>query len=381
MGLVGLVAGDEPSTVRLSADRVASVERGLGPLTVLAQGELAPAVVGARFGAKLLAQASCRAPAPDQWFTGVGAGARHSSVLELVNPDAGPAVADVTMYGGAGQIDVPRLRGVSVPGRSSVRLELATIVPRRGELALHVLTSRGRLAASVLDSYDVLGAGPNSQEWLPPQTEPTTENLLLGLAPGPGQRMLMLTNGGDDEARATIRIVSEESVFAPEGGQEIIVPPTGVKRLKLSGPVLEAVLDGALGLAISSTSPLTATLRTVAGGDLSHTVGGAPLVEGAAAVVPEGTKRLVLAGADTVGVATVVARGVSGQRLARTRVELQPGRGTALDLPRGAVLVSVTVRGAVATASVVVTGRGAVVVPLVEQVRNGLVPAVRAGLP
>ena len=41
-------------------------------------------------------------PAAVRWFTGVGAGASHRSVLELTNPDAGTAVADVTVLGRAG---------------------------------------------------------------------------------------------------------------------------------------------------------------------------------------------------------------------------------------------------------------------------------------
>ena len=57
-------------------------------------------------------------------------------------------------------LDVPRLRGVAVPGRSSVRLDLGSIVPRRGDLALHVVTQRGRLATSVVASYDDLAARP-----------------------------------------------------------------------------------------------------------------------------------------------------------------------------------------------------------------------------
>ena len=71
------------------------------------------------------AVAPCRQPASDQWFTGVGAGAGHSSVLELVNPDAGPAVVDGTLIGEDGVVDAPELRGVAVPAGGAVRIDLA----------------------------------------------------------------------------------------------------------------------------------------------------------------------------------------------------------------------------------------------------------------
>ena len=46
------------------------------------------------------------------------------------------------------------------------------------------------------------------QDWLPPQAEPATTNLLLGLARGAGERTLVLANPGADEVRATITVVT-----------------------------------------------------------------------------------------------------------------------------------------------------------------------------
>lgn len=361
--------------------RASVVDGGAGPLVVAAEDALAPHLVGARSAERPLAHAACRPSAPEVWFTGVGAGARHSSVLELVNPDAGPALADVTTYGGGGVLDVPQLRGVAVPGRSSVRLDLAAVVPRRGELALRVVTARGRIAASVLDRYDALGAGPTTAEWLPGQGEPSTANTLLGLPAGSGQRMLVLTNPGEDEARASLRVIDEESVFTPQGTREIRVPPGSVKRVKLTGELLAVLREGALGLQVDATSPVTATVRSLTGGDLSHAVAGPTVTESATVLVPEGDKRLLLAGADAVGVVTVTAWSASGKRLTRQRTELQPGRGADVSLPEGAVIVTVEVERSSVVASVLVAGRGVAVAPMVEQVRNGLVADVAPGLP
>ena len=76
---------------------------------------------------------AARRPRRVAWFTGVGSGAGHTSVLELVNPDSGTAIADVTVYGRSGVVDADELRGVSVPGGTSVRLDLGVdrAAPRR----------------------------------------------------------------------------------------------------------------------------------------------------------------------------------------------------------------------------------------------------------
>jgi hypothetical protein len=379
-GTVGVTAGSGEAEARLSFGAVTPVDRGTGPLIVTGEGELAPGLVGARFGSRRLAATACPAPSPDQWFTGVGAGARRNSVVELVNPDAGPAVADVVVHGRSGPADVPRLRGVAVPGRSSVRLDLGSIVPRRGDLALHVVTQRGRLATSVVASYDDLRA-PASVDWLPGQTEPGTHNVLMGLAPGDGTRTLVVANDGADEVRATVRFVSEESVFAPQGVPELRVPPGGVQRVGITAALEAALRRGAIGVDLTSSGPVAASVLSYVDGDLSHAVSGSPVTTGTAVLVPEGRKQVVLGGVDAVGVVTVESRSARGRVLARTRAALRPGRGATVRVPDGAVQVSVLPERASVTGSVLVSGDGATVVPLRPLVRSGLVPDVRPGLP
>lgn len=382
-GEVTVGSGADTTPAPLASGKITDLDQGAGgPLTVLSEDSLAPGLVAARFGGRQLAATTCTAPAPDQWFTGVGAGARHTSVLELVNPDSGPAVADVTIYGQAGVIDVPRLRGVSVPGHGSIRLDLGQVVPRRDELAMHVVTSRGRLATSVLDRHRELGAGATTEDWLPAQTEPATENLLLGLAGGKGgTHTLVLANGGADEIRAEVRIISPDSVFAPKGLEEIRLAPESVTQVSLTSQVLAALADGAAGVEVQSTAPVTATLRSTSGGDLSHAVVGTPVHEGAMVLVPEGAKQVLLAGAERAGVVTVVAWSATGEELVSTRAEVAPGRGTVVRLPAKATLVSVVPERTDVVGAVQVSGNGTAVIPLTELVWSGLIPDVRPGLP
>jgi hypothetical protein len=392
-GQVDVGLGDERRTADIAAGEVTTVAGDPGPAAVTGEDESAPGLVAARFGADQPAAVSCPAPAPQAWFTGVGAGAGHTSVLELVNPDSGTAVADVTIYGRGGVVDAPRLRGVSVPGGTSVRLDLGAEIPRRDELAIEVVASRGRLGATVIDRVDEVGAPEPTEDWLPAQAEPATDNLLMGLAPGSGRRTLVIANGTDSEVRSEVRVVTADSVFAPKGLPEIRVAPQSVQRISLSSVLGSATADGATGLLVTSSGTVTTTLRSVVQGDLSHAVGDAPIDDTATVLLPPGgsgvVKTVELSGATRTGSVTVVARSASGAELDATRVDLVPGQGVTVRVPTDTVLVTVTpertsVSGAVLVAT---TGKakgrpkGAAVVPLTLPAMNGLVPGVRPGLP
>ena len=370
----------DPSPVSLVANALETLARS-EPVFVRGNGRIAAELIGARIDEQGMAATECVSPRPEYWFTGIGADADHATSLELSNPDEGPAVADITVWGRAGRLDVPTLRGVTVPGGESQVFDLAEELPRRSELAIHVVVSRGRMAAAALDEIPALGSRPAATAWLPPVAEPATEQLLLGLVGGEGTDQLVLSNPGTDEARVEIRVVTEDASFVPEGQEEIRVSPESVEMVTLTETLREQVREGALGLQVTSTVPVAAALRSVLDEELVH----APTVTGTespvTALVPAGDARLVLARAGGAGVAVVSAYG-EGELLAQERVELADGSGGTLDLPEGTDLVRVTPRRTDVAASVVVTSRqGATVVPLRELVRFALIPDVRPGLP
>ncbi len=371
------VGGAEPLAV--ASGSVAETDRD-DAVVLSGADTTAPGLVASRIVAPPLAAAGCAAPDADVWFTGVGAAARRASVLELVNPDAGAAVVDVSLHSGRGIVDAPELRGLTVPGGETLRVDLAERVPRRGELALHVVTARGRATAFVESRDDPLGRGGVSRDWVPAQTTPAEDLLLLGVPDGAGERTLTIANPGDDEVRAQVRFVTDDSVFAPDGLEEVRVPAQGVARVALAG-----LLTGAgdvLGLGVEASGPVTATLRSVADGDLALTVPGSPLEDPTALVVPAGEKRLLLAGADSTGAVSYVARSADGEKLAGDRVEIAPDRGLSIKLPRGAVLVELTQHGTTVVGAVLAAAAGSsTVLPLSTPQRELLVPDVRPGLP
>ena len=386
--VAGLGADVRPVEVRPSAVSPVRPSPGAAsaapsdPVVVTGADALAPALVAGRSGTSPLSATDCRPPSAEQWFTGLGSGATHSSVIELVNPNAGRAVADVRLWSQAGPLDVPELLGVSVPGGEGMRIDLGDVVPRRGELMARVTTSRGRLAVDVADSVDQLGTGLVATDWLSPQPEPTTTGVLLGLARGAGERVLVLGNPGEDEVRVTIRVVTPGSVFAPAGLEPVTVGPGTTEPVTLTELLAEATRTGATGLSLESTGPVTANLRQLVGDDLSEVAPAAALGSATAALVPEGKARLLLADPAGVGLATVVALDASGAELSTEAVELAPDTGASLALPEGTALVRVTPeRTSVRAALLVTSQRGVAVVPLRELLVDGLVPDVRPALP
>ena len=387
-GTVTVGLGDDPREVPVAAGKV-STHDDPDAVAVTGADDTAPGLVASRSGGAQAAVVACRPPAAAQWFTGVGAGPSHDSVLELTNPDAGTAVADVTLYGRDGVVDAPRLRGVSVPGGKSVQLDLGSIVPRPDELALEVVTARGRLGASVLDKVDRVGSAPLTQDWLPAQLEPATHNLLLGIAPGGGRRTLAVANPGPDEVRVQVKVVDTESVFAPEGLDEVRVPPQGVVSVPVTAVVDDAVGKGALGIDVTATGPVTATLRSVVDGDVSHAVAGTAYSTATTGLLPEvpakgprKADRKVVLTASTSGTVTVLATDADGKQLRSTEVEVEPGRGIEVSVPPGARRVTVTPSRTTVIAAVLTSSSdGASVLPLTAPLTSGLVPDVRPGLP
>ncbi|MCW2814623.1 MAG: hypothetical protein JWN84_2078 [Nocardioides sp.] len=382
-GEVEVRSGQDVRSARVGPGTTAEVPLDERAAIVTGEGDLAPGLVAGRFSSPL-ASFDCRAPVFDQWFTGVGAGAKHRSVLQLVNPDEGRAVVDVTVLGADGVVPAPMLRGITVDGGTSRPFPLAEILPRRDELALHVTVVRGRIAASVRDTVRGLGRGRTGDDGLASQAAPAASNVLLGVPSGTGPRTLVLANTSTSQGRATISLITGDAVFVPSGLEEVELPPQSVVVVPLA-TVLRAAgrgEDRAVGLQVDSTVATTASLSAFVKGDLATVVPVAALAGPGTAVLPPGEKTLVLGRAEGPAVVTVQVRDADGTVLSDERVEVRAGRADSVPLPDGARLVTVTpARTAIDAVVLVVSDGGATVVRLREPVSTGLVPDVDVGLP
>lgn len=383
-GSVGVGLGRASDPVAVSRGRTTSVPQP-GPLVVDGRATLAPGLVAGVSAAASGAGVACAPPRSDYWFTGVGAASIHASSLELVNPDAGPAVAQVEVLGTRGPVAATKVSSVTVPGGSATTVDLPTEIPTRVELAIHVTVVRGRLGASLLDRIRDLSA---TSDWLASEPAPATASTLLGLAPDvrgeTTDRRLVLANPGADQATVTLEIVGAESTYAPLGLAPVQVPSGSVVVVDLGAVLGRALAREESGLSVVSDQPVTATLRTVAGGDLSHAVA-APTVTDAALLLPspapgsDARATLVLAAPGDAGAAEVTAYDAQGRLLRRLRVGVHQDTAVPVALPAGTSLLTVTATGAAVAGAVrVASGAKVVVLPLQQLVTTGLVPAVAA---
>ena len=196
-------------------------------------------------------------------------------------------------------------------------------MPRRDELALQVVAARGRVGAVVLDRLDGVGSAELTQDWLPAQAEPATSNLLLGLAPAPGRRTLVIANGGDDEVRAERQGRQRTGRCSrPRGCPRSGSPRTASQRVALSSVLGEAIADGAIGLLVDVDRPGHRDAALLRRATTSRTPYPRPVEESATALLPRGPsaarvrKTVELAGADPAGVVTVVVPVGVGEELA-----------------------------------------------------------------
>jgi hypothetical protein len=373
-GELALRVGREDATVALESGVAARSERA--PVVVHGTGDLAPGLVVTRAGSGSAVR--CDQPAPERWFTGVGASAEHTSTLTLVNPDKGPAVADVTVWDGSGVVDVPALRGVRVPGGGSASFDLSEVTPSRDALALRVAVSRGRLAASVVDLVDPLGRAKPVREWLPAQAAPAATSYVVGVGAAPADRTLTLANPGDSEVRVALELVSGDSEFAPSGVEEITLTPASVSEVDLSGVLRGKRAAGVQGLRLEATGPVTASLRSRTSNDLAFAVAGATVDSETGVALPAGAKRLLLAGATAPGVVTVQAWDEDGEVAVRERrVEVDPATAARVNLPDDAVLALVRLDRTGAVVSVEASDDGLSYLPLEQLQTTSQVADVR----
>lgn len=348
------------------------------PVVVTGGGDQAAGLVAALSSTSPLTAYDCAPPATDQWFTGIGAGPTHASVLELVNPGAGPAVVDVEVLTDTGPLPVQDLLGITVEGHGSRQFDLGQVVPRTGVMALHATVARGQVGIAVRDRGERLTGGVTTEDWLPAQQAPSPTNLMLGVQPGSGRHTLAIANGGDDQVSASLKLVTAASEFAPDGLEPVDVPPHTVVSVVLD--VLLGAQQDVVGLEVDSTGPVTTALRSIVGGDLSILVPGDTLTAGTTLIVPPGTKRLILAGADAVGVATLTARDAAGAPLGEQRISLAPDLAGVYDVPDQAVRIDLSPARTALQGAVLITGAGSAVVRLRALPSSALVPAVTAGV-
>ncbi|UUW89548.1 DUF5719 family protein [Pimelobacter simplex] len=332
----------EAAPVTVTADATATVPGSTGATVLTGKGEAAPGIVAGR--GEGLAVPECRAPSYDEWLVGLGASARYATTVELVNPDDGEAVVDIALSDASGPVEEPALRGIQVPAHGVKRIDLSATAPRRTLTAAHVTVIRGRVTTTARTTRDPLGRGRVSTEFQPTQAEPDTSNLILGLPAKPTGATLFIANPGQDEVRATVRLVTTDATFTPTDAEPISVAPGAMATADLSKLLAGKSGEGVVGVLVESPDPVATSVRLLQSSDLVLLAPAIDVREPTAAVLPAGAKTLLLGGAQRPGVVHVTSYDAAGAQLRDDQVEVAPDRAASLALPPGAVRVAVEAR-------------------------------------
>lgn len=164
-GASGSSATKAGKPVTVEQGSTVEVPSSTGPTVLDGRGAAAPGIAAGRDGE--LAVPECRGPSYDEWLVGVGASARYATTIELVNPDDGDAVVDLALHDATGPVEEPALRGIEVPPHGVKRIDLATAAPRAEATAAHLTVVRGRVTATARNTWDPLGRGVVSTDFLP----------------------------------------------------------------------------------------------------------------------------------------------------------------------------------------------------------------------
>ncbi|QIX25944.1 hypothetical protein ncot_04515 [Nocardioides sp. JQ2195] len=370
---------DNSKQLDVSAGGAAPVSASSKAVVVTGTRGLAPGLFGARFGsADRPAAGECVAPTGERWFVGVGGGGLHESQLVLANPDTGPAVADVSLWSSTGELIDVDSRGLTIPGQRSSVLDLAALAPNRDELSIRVTVSRGRVAASMSDTYTPRG-GEQVSDWLPSTTAPATQLLLPGLPRRMTEPTLVLANPGEDAGQVGIKVVGRDSTFAPSGVDEIKVPAGQSVTTELPASLVRLLAQEDTALQLTSSVPVVGSLRAVVAGDLVHIPAVEPSSGDAAAAAPGGPGSvLVLTAGSAAGPVKVDFPGTDAEPVA---VRLRPGVTTTVPVPEKATAAVVHGSTDYVGSLRTITANGASLLPLRPLQLETLIPAVRPDWP
>jgi hypothetical protein len=301
---------------------------------------------------------SCPATLDESWFVGLGSGVKHESRIVITNVSDVVAVADVTMWGTDGPIEVVGGDGLVLKPRQTRTIAVSDLAAGEAELAVRVERRRGAFAVSAIDDSTRTYSG---SEIDPPTASPHRSLLLSGLPARAKFRSLLITNPTSTTSRVSVKVIGPKGSFAPQGLEAVRVPAGRVTAIEMPTTI------GTEGMAVRLTSeqPILATARVAEDkSDYAYAVGARPL--DGPAVVPValaggvGRPRLTLTAPK--GDASVTVRGFDARMrpIKTARFELSAGTTSTVDVgkaidadrlayvvvkPHGRVVGAATFRG------------------------------------
>ncbi len=296
-----------------------------------------------------LASTQCQPPGNDAWLLGANTAVGRTAVLNVSNASETPATVNLELYGYAGQIQAPGARGLLVAPGTTRSVNLAGLAPGESQLAVHVRSTGGPVAATIQQSV-LRGIAPGGVEYLSPGAGPSNLQVMSGVdIQDPAGVKALAAKSGFADAVPALQIavpgstdaVVQVSLYGANGERKI--PNGGVLTVK-GGTVatlnLDGVPAGSYTVRASSDVSFLASSRVTRGAkaedatDFAWSPSSARLGSQHLVAIPrEGQRSLsfgVPEGRGTVSYAPVTADGKVGKAV---DVDLSGGTTSMIELP------------------------------------------------
>ncbi len=211
-----------------------------------------------------LARARCAEPGAAAWFP-VGDGiVGHRTELILANPAASPAMVDVAVFDGQGEVPAPATTDLGIAPSAARVVAIDPLVAGSEVAGVQVSVEQGQVVAGVL-VREVDGLDPAGLSWLDPSIAAAAEATLLSLPAGTTGRVRLM-NPSTQDAVAALTLLGPDGPLAEDPGatDELVVPvPAGavVERVLLDGAALKAPT----AVRVAADVPLVVSARADSG--------------------------------------------------------------------------------------------------------------------
>ncbi|MEV6817397.1 DUF5719 family protein [Nocardiopsis dassonvillei] len=188
------------------------------PTAVRAQGSLASGLDAAQttLSDGSATEVRCLEPSVGTWFAlpggdGIEGMRLDALTVHLANPEDSRATVSVDVYTEGGPSSSEESRGIALPAGTATELDLTDLVGGTSAVGVHVRTSTGRVAASLLAEHS-----SGTADWVPPTAAPAREHVVPGVPGGDGRRRLHVAAPGDEPVQVRVHTVTP----APRDGTE-----------------------------------------------------------------------------------------------------------------------------------------------------------------
>ncbi|WP_019608113.1 DUF5719 family protein [Nocardiopsis sp. CNS-639] len=253
------------------------------PTAVRAEGSLASGLDTAQttLSDGSATEVRCLEPSVGTWFAlpggdGIEGMRLDALTVHLANPEDSRATVSVDVYTEGGPSSSEESRGIALPAGAATELDLTELVGGTSAVGVHVRTSTGRVAASLLAEHS-----SGTADWVPPTAAPAREHVIPGVPGGDGRRRLHVAAPGDEPVQVRVHTVTP----APEDGPDETREEDGQE-----GEAQGASADDPLTFSVPPAASAWLSLETVLAGEPGAVVvrADAPVVAGVAAEAVSG---------------------------------------------------------------------------------------------